>query len=278
MTLKRKGLSSAGKFCIAVLAAILIFGISSPSHATDSPHGNDVVCDYCHSTIGTNGGVIPSPFWGGAYTPPDGDLELTTMNLLCTGCHVEPTGGSFAPNRAIQVRTHTSMATQEPHTWTPGVDWAVECVACHNPHYQRQYVYYRNLAPIKLAQGTVNTITSNGMVNGIPQSTIGYTLNVAGSKVAWRDPDTWYNKSSMDRGAIIYPNSANLTYTYNILYADATTITVRGDVTAGITAGALGAGKTFMITYGGGKREGIRTRKDRPKYLQGAYNRDSNTA
>ena len=242
-----------------------ILALASVSFAGDSPHSNDVVCDYCHAVGGT--GIAPSPFWGGSYAPSN--LEDTTMNQLCLGCHSDATGGSLSPTSAIQVRTHTSRATSTTYG-----DWTVECVACHNPHYQRQYLYYRNLAPMKLAQGTVTTIVSNGMVGGVPQSTITYS-GLTG-KAGWTTPTAWFNKSSSDRGAIIYPDATNISYSFNILSADATTIIVRGDVTAGITAGALGVGKTFMITYGQAIKDTIYAPgKTDASHLQRAYDRDS---
>ena len=235
--------------------------MATVTFANDSPHANDVVCDYCHNASGT-GGPAPSPFWGGTYVPAN--LEDTSMNLLCTGCHDSASNAPPAPTTAMSVRTHTSRATRgnNDYGWGSG-QFTVECVACHNPHYQRQYVYFRNLAPIKLAQGTVNTIAydaGESATYGIPVSRITFTLNVPGSKAAWTDPATWVSKSADNRGAIIYPNSANVNYSFSVLEkVDATTILIRGNVTTGLGTTALGAGKTFMITYGQAVKEKIFT-------------------
>ncbi|MDP2157372.1 MAG: hypothetical protein Q8K68_06660, partial [Nitrospirota bacterium] len=83
-----------------------ILALATASFAADSPHSNDVVCDYCHAVGGTTGGIAPSPFWGVSYAPLN--LEDTSMNQLCLGCHDQTTGGSLSPTAAIQVRTHTS--------------------------------------------------------------------------------------------------------------------------------------------------------------------------
>ncbi len=231
-------------FFVITLTAALLANAQTP--LTEGTHGHDVICDACHAEVGTTGGATPSPFWSkqlGSYTPPN--VEETVMNMFCLGCHDEPTGGSNAPSSAIKVRTHSSFATGNKFG-----EWSVECLVCHHHHYQRQFVYYRNLAPIKLATGKVTNIVYNGIVNGLPQSTIKF--NNLTAKAGWTDPASWRKKSSDDRGLIIYPNGASTTYSFSILSANADTIVIRGDVTEGITRGhlALVPQKTFTIVYG----------------------------
>ena len=178
---------------VALLAAMPLVSFA----AIDAPHntGNELGCESCHFASTT------SPFWGGAITPAD--MDDTIYNRLCNSCHKGES--QYSATNAPRVQTHSDIAMGNIPA---NSKWTVECLTCHHPHYQRQFVFYRNSSPslVYLARGIVTGISYKGVQNDpirgmIHQSEITYTYATTTIKPDWTDPSTWAAKTGTARGA-----------------------------------------------------------------------------
>ena len=181
---------------LIVLSTLLLFGVAylvGDTHALDAPHDtshgtNKVNCSHCHYPYGT------TPPW---LTQPVTE-DNTALNNLCKSCHI-PSYGMSDP-KYENVQTHSSYKTSTKYG-----TWVMECVTCHNPHYQRQVSAYR-------AEGYIETGTSTGMT----------TTTLTDTTKTWT-VDAYVNYA-------LIPNSTYPTLMYRIVSNTADTLTVQGSM------------------------------------------------
>ena len=215
---------------------LMVLGLSASAYALDAPHSdmNNITCYSCHYTTSA------PPWWSTSYTPAN--IDDTPYNKLCLECHKQTGGGPYTPTSAIKMETHSDYVI----SGQTSQNWSMECRTCHNPHSQRQFAIYRNTDPasVYLAKGTIGTISYD---NGTNQTTFTYTLT--SQKTGW-DYTRWPAKTSAYRGAIMYPNHTIISLNYPVVSATNTSVTVKGNATAGTAATYIKPGSTFGITYG----------------------------
>ncbi len=223
----------------AIIIAFIILLTGTVSYGLDSPHNiaNTINCESCHFKD-----YVFSPFWGANYTPSD--IDDTPYNKICWYCHTVTTGGPFIDQEAPYVKTHSSLSTDNGYG-----DWTVECRVCHDSHYNKQYLYFRNTDPnlLYLARGTVDSFKACTAAD-LPDCTDGESLitySGVTDKAGW-DYTRWGKKRGEDyRGATICPNINAPFYNYPVISATDTKIRIAGDITAGYIA----VGNTFGIVY-----------------------------
>jgi hypothetical protein len=66
----------------------------------------------------------------------------------------------------------------------------------------------------------------------------------------WADPGTWGQKTGAERGLILLPNTKDVSFGFEIISADASSITVKGSTAP--FSNKLHVGDTFAIIYGQG--------------------------
>ncbi len=200
----------AHRLKITILLAVLLMAIYATASfaALDPPHNPniDYHCNDCHFTDPNN----PPSWYDG---PNDPTTDDTPLNRLCATCHQ---GGV-----AQEVMTHSAYAIGDYSYGT----WNLECVECHNPHYQRQIRRYGSIS--YNYTGTSTNILIDQPVAGQSQ------LVEAGA--GWTT-DQW-------KDMVLIPDTALWYYMYRIAGNTADTITVDGIINAT-------AGSTFAIAYG----------------------------
>ena len=181
---------------LIVLSTLLLFGVAylaGDTHALDAPHDtshgtNKVNCSHCHYPYGT------TPAW---LTQPVVE-DNTALNNLCKSCHI-PSYGMSDP-KYENVQTHSSYKTSAKYG-----TWVMECVTCHNPHYQRQASAYR-------AEGYIETGTSTAMT----------TTTLTDTTKTWAVDAFAYQA--------LIPNANFPTLMYRIVSNTADTLTVQGSM------------------------------------------------
>jgi len=173
------------------------------AHATENwPHnGNSGIgCFSCHDLASSEPKLLP-PL---GHTPVD--LDDTTANTLCWGCH----DGGTTPPKGPYVLTHSSLTTSNKYG-----DWTVECWVCHNQHLQDQVKTY----------GMASYVYT-GTVTGVTATQIKVTA------ASW----------TVDQyaGYVVVPNTATdkINYNYKIIRNTSNTLTVRGPIN--LTYAAIG--------------------------------------
>lgn len=206
---------------------LLVFGVAAMSHsgafAQVAPHNftNTVDCEDCH---------LLNQWGGGGGTPP-----ATHPYFLksCDICHTNDTGANYSRNSAPYVQTHSSEVIGKN---TYG-NWTKDCWDCHG----------HRLDTAPLIQGAYSAYSVGG---GLTTFTLGnYTVNDS----EWSDPADWGAKtgfSNPERGLIFsvkyfdQAENADVTTDYEIVYATASSVTVKGeDIT-------VPQGGDFEIFYG----------------------------
>ena len=220
---------------VLILTGFLILGFAAISFGLtldfkgwiDAPHNvtNNISCNDCHTAAGFPG------------------------NALCLSCHINATGGGYSKNNAPAVLTHSSATTSTKYG-----TWAINCVDCHQQHYQAQtFNQFSTVITTQsyLVTGKLTTVTDNG--NGT--STFGYN-SITVNSPAWSDVTKWGAKTSKERGLILFPNVAvtqapgtQMGVSFEVKSATATTITVKGSIAPTYT-GLFSAGNTFALVYG----------------------------
>jgi len=125
--------------------------------ALDYPHCdvNNIDCISCHDpfTPGETGKYLL--YVGNSENPVGSGIEATEANNLCVSCHND----FIAP----LANPHSSLRTGNKYG-----AWAMECIDCHNPHWQGQFsLELENLiATGKIDQITELTITDNNANGG----------------------------------------------------------------------------------------------------------------
>jgi hypothetical protein len=203
----------------------------------DAPHneGTNVSCGSCHGE-----GLLQS-FWGGSG-------QYSTVDGLCLSCHTDPSCPLPHDTIGPKAATHTDS---EEHI-------LAECIACHDPHYQKQKNYKStDSSNLYLAYGTITSFEYNdpddyGETYFDPE--LSHTSVLTYSSITYKTATGWDaeglpGKTWECRGTILFPNVKKLGYSYPIIAVDEgkQTITVKGDVTTvyqNITS------SDFAVVYG----------------------------
>ncbi|MDW7771631.1 MAG: cytochrome c3 family protein [Desulfobulbaceae bacterium] len=194
------------------LFAALCLAAVSAVHAGGYPHylQNGIECTSCHNVHGDQSKLL----W---EQPVQQDIDHTPANQLCWSCHNDA--------EAPAVLTHSSLQTGNTHG-----NWTVECVVCHDPHFQRQALTNSN---DYIAQGVVATVEAT-------------TIRKAGA-ADWI-PDAY-------QGMIVFPSRNRMYTSYMIVGNSANTLTVDPDISTpqvdgSMDLGQVSSGDTFVISYG----------------------------
>jgi predicted CXXCH cytochrome family protein len=94
-----------------------------------------------------------------------------------------------------------------------------------------------------LVTGTITSITDNG--DGT--TTFGYS-NLVVNDTDWTDPATWAEKRGTERGLIMLPNTNDISFGFEVVSADAASITVKGSIAPFLRR--VKVGYTFALIYG----------------------------
>ena len=203
---------------ILVLIGALMLAFTGMAYALDAPHNetNSISCYDCH--LGGQASVDP--------------------NTVCLGCHVNDTGGNYGKTSAPLVATHSSAVVGNKYgTWTK------QCTDCHYFHFFSQHYVWG--AASYIATGTITSFTDNG--DGT--STFGYS-GLSVNRSNWSDPATWGQKTGAERGLILLPNTKDVSFGFEIISADASSIIVKGSTAP--FSNKLHVGDSFAIIYGQG--------------------------
>lgn len=227
---------------IIPLCVMFLLALSgSPSaRVTDAPHNEskNISCGDCHSY---------SLWW--LYSPSTGSAlgHGAISNAVCNSCHGPE--GLFVQKNA---HSSDSMGTTTPGVW----DWSTDCVACHDPHFQKQLNWMVDQPALAddlyLVRGDVGEASSfSTLDNG--DGTFSTTFDYANALALppWDDPASWPEKSGAGRGLILALPADSAENTYEVsaataanLGADFGTITVAGAVSPSV------AGNSFGLIYG----------------------------
>ena len=196
------------------LIVLLVFLIQDTTSGLDAPHNeaNTVTCFDCH--LGGQSTVDP--------------------NTVCTTCHTNTQGGGYSKNSAPWVQTHSG---------TKYGNFTKQCTDCHYFHFFAQHYVWGPAT--YLVRGTITSITDNG--DGT--STFTYSgLQVLDSN--WSDPATWGQKTGNERGLILLPNLRDVSFGFEVISANTSSITVKGSIVP--YARKISVGNSFALIYGQG--------------------------
>lgn len=196
---------------------------TASAHTTDAPHNASVgiVCQDCHEDV----------------------FNITYTDDMCLSCHTNATGGGYTKNSAPKMLTHSSQNTSSKYG-----TWSLECRDCHFSSNMDQRLAYPS--SYFVVSGSITSVTDNG--DGT--TTFGYS-NAVESLAGWLDYTKWNRKSIGDaangneRGLILYPTSANLNVSFEVVSATASTMTVQGSINATFP-GTVVPGSVFTLAYG----------------------------
>lgn len=198
-----------------IINSLLVLGtVTLPqiAHANAAPHwlSHEIDCIDCHQN----------------HMDPPAD---------CGFCHNNSSGGNYSKTSAPAMLTHSSAVMQSERY---GV-WQRSCVDCHNPHVSDQ-------CATPLVSGTFSGYTSGG-------GTTTFTINsLTVNDPAWQDPVAWNAKTGAERGLLFMSEGLTweneqgeyVDFSSEILAADATSITVQGEISH------IGTVRDFKILYG----------------------------
>lgn len=214
-------------FVTFALAALLCTSQLN-ADVTDAPHNqaSGVSCSGCHSYS----------FWW-QYSPLDSASSSykAQINSICSHCH--SSGSSMAA-----ACEHSSVAMEEMHNPLLGT-WQRNCLDCHDPHFQAQLdwqLQYEN--DLYLVSGTIGSSTNFTYADG--KTTLDYTASSVSNN--WTDYATWHQKTGPEanRGLLLVVDTSEKESTYRVVAADASTITIKGDLASS------DENKTFGLIYG----------------------------
>ncbi|MEW6428085.1 MAG: cytochrome c3 family protein [Thermodesulfobacteriota bacterium] len=218
-------------FLGAVLLSVVAGSGNTGATFLNAPHNkaNSVDCVDCHE--------YPFEQWTG-YVPDPGNADDTIRNFVCLRCH----NGSQAgiPGK----KTHSSLNLSTGHG-----NWTVQCVDCHDPHFQAQVDYFAtDASSLYLVRGSYVangiSVTTTDPLN--PETTTFSTIAYSGinALAGWASPATWAAKTGAGRGLILVADTARPYDTFEVTAADETTVTVSGDL-RNVTLGSQ-----FGLVYG----------------------------
>jgi predicted CxxxxCH...CXXCH cytochrome family protein len=202
------------KILLVILSAAAVLMLGGAAYGLDAPHINQspfwVGCTSCH----------------GEFPGPGATIEDTPINNLCRTCHNEST------------RLVTGVHKAEPHgSVTTGNNnrssWSYDCVACHNPHTQRQPRAYRD------AYKDDGSCLDEQVILSIDQGDNGTSNIVTVSGAPWQ-VDEWI-------GFVVQPDR-NLDLYYYIIDNDISNLVVGPELDVSNIFG-IWPGDTLGISY-----------------------------
>lgn len=241
--------------------------VDQSAKTLDAPHNGTggFTCYDCHSS---------DPSSGVPYT-----------DALCTFCHSNPMKEGYFKGQqgAPAVLTHASDLTSTTYG-----SWSVKCIDCHwvqgigEAHGQKQLHYF---GP--------DTYLVTGMINSFADDYISTTTFYysnpapANGKTSWMDFNRWYSKSKNDfqknpfsgneRGVILIPDINQPLVNFEVVYATADSITVKGSLSSAFPDNTVSPGNTFAIIYGQFIRETIYDKYGTGKFVKFFDNNGSNS-
>ncbi len=242
---------------LLLLVAAVTSG-SARAYYLDAPHNesNGFTCRTCHSSSYAAGSKL--------YGYTGSGIDDTARNALCLVCHDGTNDGGLGEVAAPSKVLHSSAAMGTASHATTA--WTTQCTDCHDPHYQAQLDWAAaDGGKLWLATGTVNGAPTPvaAPTGGPAGSTIISYTSIAGQNIGgidWSQFSNWTNKGGLvdplratdgTRGLILVPDTSSSKDSFEIIAADATTITVKGQMSA--TSGA-----TFGIMYGDNIRSTVK--------------------
>ena len=186
--------------------------------AIDPPHtGQDVSnamnCNSCHYEP-----LNPTPAW--VTAPEIEDKGFFTRS--CLACHT-PENDSIRSFRYKDIQTHSTFQTSTTYG-----TWSVECIDCHDSHFQPQAKLFPTDPNSNIATGTVSFV--NTFLGATSASITDTSANLLMD----------YNRY------LLMPNTAHPERLYQIRQNSATTISVYG----AINPNYVKPGDTYAIKYG----------------------------
>ncbi len=211
-----------------LIIAALLRASQLCADVVDAPHNqaSGVSCSGCHSYS----------FWW-KYSPLDtaSPSYKTQIDSICATCHY------FGSPKTAGCG-HSSAAMEEMHNPLLG-SWQRNCLDCHDPHFQAQLDWqsqYEN--ELYLVAGDIGTDENFSYADG--ETTFDYTASSVSPN--WIDRTTWSRKTgpAASRGLILVVDTSEQKSTYQVVAADASTMTIKGILDAS------DENKTFGLTYG----------------------------
>lgn len=212
-----------GLWLLALCLVVTLPAGPAASSMLHAPHDQaaGITCTTCHA--------YPTGAWPG-YVPDPADPDDTLVTFLCLGCHGENGNAPLA-------RLHSATTTASRFT-----DWTTTCTTCHDPHFQAQLTYKDDDA-IFLVRGVADDYTVDPDTTQ-PRSTLSY--HGAAAAPGWEDPGRWAAKTGPGRGLLLVFRDSPRPRPLEVVAADATTITVAGDLADLET----GPSRRFGLLYG----------------------------
>lgn len=206
-------------------ALVLLTGwvfLPPSGYTLDFPHseGCGIVCYSCHDLLSEDPSYMPP--WT-RHEPQD--IDDTQFNTLCWSCHND----IVAPYAS----THSSLTTSEKYGDADGdgqPGWSMECLACHDPHFQSQFRTFGSEAHVH--ENTVTAVTATVITS---------------SGAGWTDDEF--------QGLVVVPNLLEPGKNYRVVGNTSETLTTADPM----DLGAVSVGDSFALIYGGAIRSEILT-------------------
>ncbi len=215
-------------FLISCTIATLLGAAPLRADVVDAPHNqaSGVSCSGCHSYS----------FWW-QYSPLDTTslYYKTQIDSICANCH-------YSGSPMTAGCGHSSATMEEMHNPLLG-SWQRNCLDCHDPHFQAQLDWRpQYVSDLYLVAGTIGPAANFIYANG--ETIFDYTTSAVSPN--WTDQATWSRKTgpAVSRGLIFVVGTSEQKSTYQVKAADASTISIKGTLTAS------DENKTFGLTYG----------------------------
>jgi cytochrome c553 len=198
---------------VLLVSFCVMTGNGDATSFLNAPHNEDnsISCKDCHQ--------YPFSAWPG-YVQDPANIDDTIRNYICIGCH---NGTGSAPLKVL----HSSQNTNG--RFSP---WTTQCVDCHDPHFQAQLQYIATYPQLLfLVTGAYSSVSVD---RTDPQNiTSLVTYNSPQGDAFWLDPGKWGAKTKPGRGLIFVSDTAQPYYTYEVVSADSSSITLAGCDQAG---------------------------------------------
>ena len=215
-------------FSLTFFIATLLYASQLNADVVDAPHNqaSGVSCSGCHSY---------SLWWQSSPLEIASPSYKAQIDSICSHCH---SSGSSATAGC----GHSSTLMEEMHNPLLG-SWQRNCLDCHDPHFQAQLAWRLQYEDdLYLVAGTIGSGANFSYTDG--ETTFDYTASRVSAN--WSDRTTWSRKTgpAANRGLVLVVDTSEQKSTYQVLAADASTITIKG-----ILAASDG-NKTFGLVYG----------------------------
>lgn len=145
----------------------------------------------------------------------------------CIECHNNDTGAPYTDTEAPKMTTHSSAAMGELANVEYG-EWSRKCVDCHEPHHNNGITMRGGVSDPSYI---VAEFTADYAVTVDYVTTMNITSPITINDSTWADPATWGAKRGPERGLVLLVVIRDKTYWYEVLNADANSITFSNGAT-----------------------------------------------